>query len=72
VADNKLKKFLKDAAQDPAKWEAFEADPDRAMTAAGLPKTAQAALRSRHPEKIRKALGAGARAFMIIIIGFKK
>jgi hypothetical protein len=72
VADTKLHKFLKQAAQDPRAWDAFENDPDGAMTAAGLSKSDQAAIKSRKPERIRKALGAGARAFIIVIIGFKK
>jgi len=71
VAKNKLKAFLAEMARDPQKWAEFEEDPDAAMAAAGLSKSHQAALKSRNADKIRKALGAGPRAFMCILIRFK-
>lgn len=69
---NRLKKFLMDLAQDPKKWVEFEEKPDEVMAAAGLSKAHRDALRSRDSDRIRKALGAGPRAFIVAIVGFKK
>jgi hypothetical protein len=65
---NKLKQLLVELSRDSKKWAAFEADPDGVMNAAGIPKAHQAALKSRKVERIRKALGAGSRAFMCLLL----
>jgi hypothetical protein len=69
-ASETLKSFLVELGRDPKKLAAFDQDPDAAMAAAGLSKSHQAALRSRKADRIRKALGAGPRAFCCILIRF--
>jgi len=67
VAENRLRKFLEDLAQDPQKWAEFKVDPGRAMSQAGLSKAEQDALRSRDPERLRSALKLGPKAFFVIV-----
>jgi hypothetical protein len=68
---NKLKQLLLELSRDPKKWAAFEDDPDGVMAAAGISKAHQAALKSRNVARIRKALQAGPRAFMLLLLRLK-
>jgi hypothetical protein len=66
-----LRDFLSDIARDPERWAEFEENPEDVMNEAGLSQRDQEAVLSRDPEKLRKALGAGPKSFLIIIITFK-
>jgi hypothetical protein len=65
--DSRLADFLIALSTDPRRLDAFEADPESAMAAAGLSATEREAVRSRNPRLIRSTLQVRPRGRLTVV-----
>lgn len=65
----KLKDFLVDLASDPERMKRYAENPDAELDQSGLDAEERAAMASRDPVQLRRALGSGDRAHTMTQVG---